>query len=168
MSDNKNAMMGFFPMFPDAKAMPFFPPFPGMDACGWPAKKDFDKDVAKEQWDTFWDQVRDMQKAARESAKKQWKQFFEQCQDMQKNFADAMSDETPFIPGVPSPISPKAFMEKLMEFQKTLNDHANEQEESMFDFFSKVQDQVKDMVNGSTEEEDDEPKKAAPKTRTKK
>jgi hypothetical protein len=139
MGDFKKAMKNFMPM----------PPMPDGAAWEWPGKKDFDKDKAKEKWKefksnlgTFWGQLQDMQKSSMEASKEQWNTFFGQCMDMQESFAASLSEDVPFLPGMPL----KAFVEKMKDFQEMANEHAIEQADSFFDFAMQGQQQFKAMV----------------------
>lgn len=158
MSNTKNAMKGFMPMFPGMNAMPpmpFMPPMPEQNF--WGGKKG-DKDILKDQWNDFkanlesyWNQLRDMQDSSTEATKEQWGQFFGQIMEMQEIFAASLPDEIPSLPWLPDffkpSMSPRAFMEKVKEFQEMANAHAVEQADSFLDFCKKGQEQAKDMVS---------------------
>lgn len=161
MSNTKNAMKGFMPMFPGMNAMPPMPPMPFMppmpEQSFWGGKKN-DKDVIKDQWNDFkanlesyWNQLRDMQDSSTEATKEQWGKFFGQIMEMQEIFAASLPDEIPSLPWLPDffkpSMSPRAFMEKVKEFQEMANAHAVEQADSFLDFCKKGQEQAKDMVS---------------------
>ena len=180
MSNTKNAMKGFMPMFPGMNAMPpmpFMPPMPEQNF--WGGKKG-DKDILKDQWNDFkanlesyWNQLRDMQDSSTEATKEQWGKFFGQIMEMQEIFAASLPDEIPSLPWLPDffkpSMSPRAFMEKVKEFQEMANAHAVEQADSFLDFCKKGQEQAKDMVSEAVKNVEDkveqvkEPEKEADK-----
>jgi predicted transcriptional regulator len=113
-----------------------------------------DKESRKEQWknfkstmETFLDQVQEMQKTAMEARKEQWNKTFAQLMEMQDNFAANLPEEFPTLPGMPaSPVTPKEVMNKVKDFQETVNKHAIEQADSRIEFIKKGQEQVKEIV----------------------
>ena len=160
MSKKKNTMKGFMPIFPgmDSKPPVFpFPLIPPMPDPGlWGGKK-CGKDDCKEQWDefesnmdTFWDQMRDMQTSFMDATREQWNTFFEQFLDMQETFIASLPDDAPAIFGLPT-MSPRAFMEKVREFQEMANEHAVEQADSFADFCKKGQKLSKEAVSEAVE-----------------
>jgi hypothetical protein len=118
---------------------------------------DWDLNSYRNQWNEFkssidkaWDQFQEMQQKAQESWKEQWDTFFGQCIEMQKVFAESLPDEKIAAPGMPvPPLSPKEAVEKAVEFQKAANEQAVKQNDSLFDFHMKGQQQVKEMVTGA-------------------
>ena len=166
-------MKGFFPMFREKKDskpfMPFFPPVlpvmppvppmlpvPGMFPWGWSGrrdKKESERDGHKEQRETFMEQVQEMQKSSRESTKEQWGQFFSKFLEMQENFIAMLPDGEGSMFGA---ISPKAFMEKVKEFQEMANDHAVEQADAVFDLYMNGQKQIRDMISETMESGEEE------------
>lgn len=169
MSNTKNAMKGFMPMFPGMNAMPPMPPMPFMppmpEQSFWGGKKS-DKDVFKDQWNDFkanlesyWNQLRDMQDSSTDAAKEQWGKFFGQIMEMQEIFATSLPDEIPSLPWLPDffkpSMSPRAFMKKVKEFQEMANAHAVEQADSFLDFCKKGQEQAKDMVSEAVKNVED-------------
>ena len=82
---------------------------------------------------------------------------------MQNTFAASLPDDTSSLPPFAQslPISPKAFMERLMEFEIMANEHFMEQADSFMDFLSRGREQVFDMVSEAMDrKEEDEPAKA--------
>ena len=170
MSNTKNAMKGFMPMFPGMNAMPpmpFMPPMP--EQSFWGGKKG-DKDILKDQWNDFkanlesyWNQLRDMQDSSTDATKEQWGKFFAQIMEMQEIFAASLPDEIPSLPWVPDffkpSMSPRAFMKKVKEFQEMANAHAVEQADSFLDFCKKGQEQAKDMVSEAVKKVEDKVEK---------
>ena len=72
---------------------------------------------------------------------------------MEDTFIESLPDEIPGIPVVPGmteyylpSLSPKAFMEKLKEFQVMANAHAVEQADSVADFVEKHQQQITEVT----------------------
>lgn len=157
MSNTKNAMKGFMPMFPGMNAMPPMPFMPPMaEQNFWDGMK-IGKGNLKNQWNEFksnlesyWNQLRDMQDSSTEATKEQWGKFFDQIMEMQEIFTASLPDEIPSLPWLPAfltpSMSPRAFMEKVKEFQEMANAHAVEQADSFLDFCKKGQEQAKDMV----------------------
>ena len=170
MSNTKNAMKGFMPMFPGMNAMPpmpFMPPMP--EQSFWGGKKG-DKDILKDQWsdfkanlESYWNQLRDMQDSSTEATKEQWGKFFAQIMEMQEIFAASLPDEIPSLPWLPDffkpSMSPRAFMEKVKEFQEMANAHAVEQADSFLDFCKKGQEQAKGMVSEAVKNVEDKVEK---------
>ena len=166
MSNTKNAMKGFMPMFPGMNAMPPMPFMPPMPEQGFWGGKKGDKDILKDQWNDFkanlesyWNQLRDMQDSSTEATKEQWGKFFGQIMEMQEIFAASLPDEIPSLPWLPDffkpSMSPRAFMEKVKEFQEMANAHAVEQADSFLDFCKKGQEQAKDMVSKAVKNVED-------------
>ena len=170
MSNTKNAMKGFMPMFPGMNAMPpmpFMPPMPDQDF--WGGKKS-DKNILKDQWNDFkanlesyWNQLRDMQDSSTNATKEQWGKFFGQIMEMQEIFAASLPDEIPSLPWLPDffkpTMSPRAYMKKVKEFQEMANAHAVEQTDSFLDFCKKGQEQAKDMVSEAVKKVEDKVEK---------
>ena len=174
MSNTKNEMKGFMPMFPGMNAMPPMPPMPFMPPMPeqgfWGGKKG-DKDVLKDQWNDFkanlesyWNQLRDMQDSSTEATKAQWGRFFDQIMEMQETFAASLPDEIPSLPWLPDflkpSMSPRAYMKKVKEFQEMANAHAMEQADSFLDFCKKGQEQAKDMVSEAVKNVEDKVEQA--------
>lgn len=139
---------GMMPMFPTIMPMPPMPFMPFGTPWGWPGSDDNDKN--KEGWETFnsnlnafWKQMKDMYKASLEASKGQWNAYFDQCMEMQESFADSLPDEMPFF----TPVSPKEYLKKDKEFREKANRQAMEQADSFFEFASKRQEYVEDMIS---------------------
>lgn len=160
MSRNKNTPSRFMPMFqgmmpmmPVMPPMPLMPPMPfaqntGSTAWAWP-KKNTDEasarmDDFKSNMKTYCEKNIDMQKSTADASKDQWSQFFEHIMDMERTFVSSMSDDTAALPWFS--ISPKEFMERVLEFQEMSNKHFVEQVDSFVDFFFEGQDQAFDLV----------------------
>lgn len=165
MSETTNEKKGFMPMFPGMNApMPFMPPMPPMDPgfYDWFGGKEGVK-KAKKQWedfksnmDTFFEQMQEMQSTSREAAKDQWEMFFDQMMQMEDTFISSLPEEAPSVPGMPPflkpPVSPKACMEKVQEFQKMANEHAVAQTDTFVDFCKQGQEQAKEAVSEAVEQ----------------
>lgn len=139
---------GMMPMFPTIMPMPPMPFMPFGTPWGWSGSDDNDK--TKEGWETFnsnlnafWKQMKDMYKASLEASKGQWNAYFDQCMEMQESFADSLPDEMPFF----TPVSPKEYLKKDKEFREKANRQAMEQADSFFEFASKRQEYVEDMIS---------------------
>ena len=180
MSNTKNAMKGFMPMFPGMNAMPLMPFMPPMpEQSFWGGKKS-GKGSYKEQWNEFksnlesyWNQLRDMQDSSTAATKEQWGKFFDQIMEMQEIFTASLPDEIPSLSWLPAcltpSMSPRAFREKVKDFQDMANAHAVEQADSFLDFCKKGQEQAKEMVSEAMKNVEDkveqanEPEKEAEK-----
>jgi len=130
------------------KWKPFqFPPF----------DMDWDLNSYRNQWNEFkanvdkaWDKYQEMQKEAQKAWKEQWETFFDQCIEVQKAFAENLPDEKIAAPGMPvPPMSLKEAAEKAVELQEKANERAVKQNDAIFDFHMKGQKQVKEMVAGA-------------------
>ena len=153
---NKKKRKDYMSMFPWMNSsMPFAIPVP-FD-FGQFGKKDGEKKDKREKWDEFkqnadtiWGQLREMQDSSVDASRDQWQKFFDQVLDMQETFISSLPDEVLLLPGILSfltpPISPKAFMEKEKEFRKTVNEYAVEQTDSFLDLCKQGQEQVKETV----------------------
>ncbi len=63
--------------------------------------------------------------------------------EMQASFADSLPDEMPFF----TPVSPKEYLKKDKAFREKANKQAMEQADSFFEYASKRQEFVEDMVS---------------------
>lgn len=164
----KNYINGFMPMFQDGvlpmlpmPPMPVIPPMP-FGAWGWAGNQNRNKEGENTQKDTikstmksFWMQNIDMKKTSVDSSREQWKQFFDYMMEIQEAFSASLPDDTSSLPYAQMlPVSPKAFMERLKEFQEMANEHFVKQADSFADFYIKGQEQLYDMVS-SLERDDD-------------
>lgn len=77
---------------------------------------------------------------------------------MQDTFAALIPDDTSSLPPFMQmlPIAPKAFMERLKEFQIMANEHFVEQADSVMDFFFKGQEQFYDMVSAAMDKKEED------------
>ena len=134
-------------MSKNAKSMPVPPmPFP------FPGKKDDEKkkidfktefDNFEANMDSFFGQIKDMQKSAMDASKKQWNTFFAQCIEMQQSFADSLPEEMPFF----VPVDPKDIIKKDKELRVMANKKAIEGADAFFDFMLQTQKYTKDVVS---------------------
>ena len=170
MSSKKNEN-DYMAMFPWLKAMP--------TAWDWSGKKNSGKKECKEKWDEFksnlekyWEQMQEMQTTSRKASKDQWAKFFDQLMEMEKTFADSLPDKAPSLPWLPAgalpSMSPRAFMEKVREFQEMANEHAVEQADSFFDFCKQGQEQAKDAVSEAVKNAEKQLEKAEKEAEEKK
>ena len=85
--------------------------------------------------ETHREQIRAAQKMSVDAAREQWDKSFSRYMDLQKNIAALLPDEAPALPGMPFfGMSPRAFMEKMNEFQETIGRQARKQADSFFEF----------------------------------
>ena len=111
---------------------------------------------------TAWMQKIDRKKTSADNGKEQWRQFFDYLMEMQETFCAALPDDTSSMPyGQMLPMSPKAFMERVKDFQKMANEHFVEQADSFADFWIKGQEQLYDMVSSAMESKDARESEAA-------
>ena len=174
----KYTFNGFMPMFQGgAFPMPPVPPVPFMPwgkAGNQNGHKENDnsqlkkekKENLKSTLKTFWMQNIDMQKASVENSKEQWNQFFTYLMDMQDTFFASVPDDVSSLPLAKMlPMSPKAFLEWMKDFQEMANEHFVEQADSVMDFCIQGQQQFFDMVSEAMEsrnsEEQDESEDAS-------
>ncbi len=168
MGDKMDSMKGFIPM-PFFKVMnlpmPPMPPFPPFGSSwGFAGKKDDDSDKQWENFksnlDTFWGQMRDMQKSYMEMNKEQWDTLFDQWTEMEESFIESLPDEIPGIPAFLMPFAPKEFLKKDKEFREMAKKHAKERAESFTDFAKQRQESIDEMVSDGTKNIKDNIKKA--------
>ena len=167
MGDKIDSIKGFMPM-PFLKGMnipmPPMPPFPPFGAAwGFAGKKDDDSDKQWEDFksnlDTFWGQMRDMQKSYMEMNKEQWDTLFDQWTEMEESFIESLPDEIPGIPAFLIPFAPKEFLKKDKEFREMAKKHAKERAESFTDFAKQRQESVDEMISDGTKNIKDNIKK---------
>ena len=164
MGDKMDSIKGFIPM-PFFKGMNLpMPPFPPFGApWGFAGKKDDDSDKQWEDFksnlDTFWGQMRDMQKSYMEMNKEQWDTLFDQWTEMEESFIESLPDEIPGIPAFLMPFAPKEFLKKDKEFREMAKKHAKERAESFTDFAKQRQESVDEMVSDGTKNIKDNIKK---------
>ena len=152
------------PFLPPVPALPLVPPLPLM-SWGFPGKKNSKKGDRKDQWDnlkngveTQLEQMRDVQKVSMDAYMEQWDKAFPKYMDVQETIAAFLPDEAPFLPGMPSP---RAFMEKMNEFQRTANENARKQADAFRDFCKERQQKVKTMVTDTVESIENRVEKAS-------
>ena len=167
MGDKIDSIKGFMPM-PFLKGMnipmPPMPPFPPFGAAwGFAGKKDDDSDKQWEDFksnlDTFWGQMRDMQKSYMEMNKEQWDTLFDQWTEMEESFIESLPDEIPGMPAFLMPFTPKEFLKKDKEFREMAKKHAKERAESFTDFAKQRQESVDEMISDGTKNIKDNIKK---------
>ena len=167
--DPKNWMKNFVSMLESMKApefpapvpfvppVPFMPPLaplPLMPVWGWSGKKSAAKSDRKTQQEdlkngveTGMEWMRDAQKVSLDACREQWDKTFPKYMDLQESIAASLPDEEPSLPGMPSfGISPRAFMEKMNEFQKNANKFAREQADSFLEFCQQGQQRAKSVI----------------------
>ena len=138
----------------------FIPPVPPMPFAPWamPANQDSVKDEGEDNTQkenikstlkSVWEQKNDRKKFNADTRREQWKQFFDYGMEMQDTFAASLPDDNSLLPPFAQnlPVSPKAFMERLKEFQIMANEHFMEQADSFNDFRVQAQQQLYDMVS---------------------
>ncbi len=152
------------PFLPPVPALPLVPPLPLM-SWGFPGKKNSKKGDRKDQWDnlkngveTQLEQMRDVQKVSMDAYMEQWDKAFPKYMDVQETIAAFLPDEAPLLPGMPSP---RAFMEKMNEFQRTANENARKQADAFRDFCKERQQKVKTMVTDTVESIENRVEKAS-------
>ena len=133
-------------------------------------KKSERKENIKSTLKSAWTQKSDRKKYTVDSRREQWKRFFDYKMEMQDTFAASLPDDISSLPPFLQflPISPKALMDHLKEFEIMANEHFMEQADSVMDFFAKGEEQLFDIVSAAMEkkkedesdEEDDEDEKA--------
>ena len=126
-----------------------------------------DKSERKKQWKEFkanmekyWDQLQDAQKKAIEEQLEKWSKEYPQLEKLEDYFEDALPDELPSLPDVPSnEFSLNDLMDKLKEYQELTEKHAEEEASFFFSLLQgKPQDKPQDEPAAS------EPAKAAEET----
>ena len=162
---SKKNFNGSMPMFqagslpvPPMPVMPFMPfgAFgQGTDQGKVGENRQKQKENIKSTVKTAWMQKIDRKKTSADNGKEQWRQFFDYLMEMQETFCAALPDDTSSMPyGQMLPMSPKAFMERVKDFQKMANEHFVEQADSFADFWIKGQEQLYDMVSSAMESKD--------------
>ena len=123
---------------PPLPPLPPMPPLFPMPAWGWPGQARSSRnrqDAPETVMETHREQIRAAQKMSVDAAREQWDKAFSRYMDLQKNITALLPDEASALPGMPFfGISPRAFMEKMNEFQETIGRQAREQADSFFEF----------------------------------
>jgi hypothetical protein len=171
MSKKKGSFTGFMPMFqcgelptppmPPMPPMPAMPPMPFAPPFGNGNQKAAEDNTQKENFKSamksFLSQNVDIQKASVENNKKQWNQFFDYMMEMHETFAASIPEDTSSIPFAQMmPMSPKAFLKRVKEFNEMANAHFVEQADSFTDFCIQGQEQVNDMVTSAMDKTEEE------------
>ena len=164
--DIKNRMKNFLSMFEAMEAsefpmpVPIIPPVPLMPPLplmpwGMSGKKNSKKKEPKDQWDHLKDgvetqreQMRNVQKVSLDACREQWDKSFPRYMEMMETIAATLPDEAPFLPGMPSP---RAFMERMNEFQKAANENARKQADAFCEFFMEGQQQARSVITDTVE-----------------
>ena len=143
------------PPLPVVPFMPFGAFGQGTDQGKVGENRQKQKENIKSTVKTAWMQKIDRKKTSADNGKEQWRQFFDYLMEMQETFCAALPDDTSSMPyGQMLPMSPKAFMERVKDFQKMANEHFVEQADSFADFWIKGQEQLYDMVSSAMESKD--------------
>jgi len=165
--DAKNWIRNLLSLFEEMDVSEFpmaVPPLPLMPPplpmpWGWFGKKNSGKSERKNPWEqlkndleTQWEQMRDVQKVSMDACREQWDKAFPKYMDMQESIAASLPDEAPSLPWLPPfGVSPRAFMERMNEFQKTANKYAREQADAFCNFWLQGQQQAKTMISDAVE-----------------
>ena len=150
------------PPLPVVPFMPFGAFGQGTDQGKVGENRQKQKENIKSTVKTAWMQKIDRKKTSADNGKEQWRQFFDYLMEMQETFCAALPDDTSSMPyGQMLPMSPKAFMERVKDFQKMANEHFVEQADSFADFWIKGQEQLYDMVSSAMESKDARESEAA-------
>ena len=150
------------PPLPVVPFMPFGAFGQGTDQGKVGENRQKQKENIKSTVKTAWMQKIDRKKTSADNGKEQWRQFFDYLMEMQETFCAALPDDTSSMPyGQMLPMSPKAFMERVKDFQKMANEHCVEQADSFADFWIKGQEQLYDMVSSAMESKDARESEAA-------
>ena len=140
-------MAGAFPMapVPPIAFAPFMPVFENQN--GSREAKNLQKEECKSLMKDFWLQMTEMQKASLENARELWNQTFAGMMEMQDAFAASLPEDVSSLPFAQlMPIPPKAYMQRMKDFQEMANAHFVEQVDSFMDFCAQGQQQFFDFV----------------------
>ena len=157
MSKKNNKFQGgVFPMPP----MPFAPwGMPGSrNSAEEEGEKNAQKENIKSTVKSAWTQRNDRKKSSAENRREQWNQFFDYMMKMQDTFTDSLPEDVSSLPPCMQmlPIAPKAFMERVKEFEIMANEHFVEQADSVMDFFSRGREQFFDMVSAAMDKKEED------------
>jgi len=162
MTTTTSAPNGFAPMFPGMMPPmpPMMPPMMGaFPTWDWSGAASQENSSAKAQefatnMKSYWEKALDMRKSSIDGSKDQYTQFFSNLMDMQDGFTASLPEEVPTIPGMPPlPVSPKAFMESMKEFEELANEHIVDQMDSCVDFYFQSAQMACDMIPEAVAEE---------------
>ncbi len=165
-SDLPVSPLPLMPIIPPLPVMPLPLPMPGW---GWFGGKNGRKRDSKDQLEdlktdaeTYREQMRSAQKMSMDAFRNQWDKAFPKYMEMQETLASFLPDEAPVLPGLPSfGVSPRAFMEKMNEFQKEAGRQAMEQADSFFDFFQQEQRKTGEAISKTVKNIEDEANKTS-------
>ena len=147
---------GAFPMPP----MPFAPVPGNKNEVGENAKAEINKqkENVKSTAKSAWTQKTDRQKSTVDNRREQWKQYFDYRMEMQDTFAALIPDDISFLPSFVQmlPVSPKAFIEQLKEFEIMANEHFVAQMDSVMDFYFKGREQFFDMLSAAMDKKEED------------
>jgi hypothetical protein len=151
-SDLPVSPLPLMPIMPPLPVMPLPLPMPGW---GWFGGKNSRKRDSKDQLEdlktdaeTYREQMRSAQKMSMDAFRNQWDKAFPKYMEMQETLASFLPDDAPVLPGLPSfGVSPRAFMEKINEFQREAGRQAMEQADSFFDFFQQEQRRTSEAIS---------------------
>ena len=160
---------GVFPIPP----MPFAPVSGNKNGTDEDAKaeRNTQKENVKSTVKSAWKQRNDRKKTTADNRKEQWKQFFDYMMERQDMFAALIPDDTSFLPPFVQmfPVSPKAFIEYLKEFEIMANEHFVAQVDSAMDFYFKGREKLFDIVSEAMDKkEEDEQTESAEEKEVKK
>ena len=116
------------------------------------------KENVKSTLKSAWKQKRDRKKTTADNRREQWKRYFDYRIKMQDTFAASLPDDLSGLPPFLQmlPMSPRAFMEQVKEFQILANEHFIEQADSVMDFFLKGQEQFFDLVSAAMDKKEED------------
>ena len=135
-----------------------FPMFDNKNSAAEEGKNNMQKENIKSTLKSAWKQRTDRKKYTMDNRREQWKKQFDYRMKLQDTFADSLPDDVSSLPPFLQvlPISPKAFMEWMKEFQIMAFEHYMEQAASVMDFFIQGQEQFFDLVSEAMEKKEDE------------
>ena len=150
---------GAFPMPP----MPFAPVSGNKNGTDEDGKAEINtqKENVKSTVKSALKQKNDRKKATADNRKEQWKQFFDYMMERQDMFAALIPDDPSSLPPFVQmlPVSPKALIEHLKEFEIMANEHFVAQADSAMDFYFKGREKIFDMVSEAMDKKE-EPEQA--------
>ena len=144
--------------------MPPIPPVPPMPVFPMGENADAGKENVKAKAQEFksnakatWEKAADMRKSSIDASKDQFGQLFSYMMDMQDGFVEALPEQIPTIPGMPEiPVSPKAIMKAIKEFEEMANKFFVEQADSYLDFLFESEQKAMDMIAKASQAQQDE------------
>lgn len=132
-------------------------PKPPVPSASWGMNEERVQNI-KSTMKSAWEQRKDRKKETADNRRQQWQQFFDYNLKMQETFINSLPDDVSALPPFLQrlPMSPKAFMERVKEFEIMANEHFMEQADSINDFFSKGKEQLTDLVSAAMEKKEKE------------